>query len=61
MLSCAVEDDGFGFDPDDRPGLAEGHFGLQGVEERVDELGGELSIRSRKGEGTRVAFRIRAE
>ena len=61
MLSCAVEDDGFGFDLDDRPGLAEGHFGLQGVEERVDELGGELSIRSRKGEGTRVAFRIRAE
>ena len=61
MLSCAVEDDGFGFDPDDRPGLAEGHFGLQGVEERVDELGGELSIRSRKGEGTRVSFRIRAE
>ena len=53
MLSCAVEDDGFGFDPDDRPGLAEGHF--------VDELGGELSIRSRKGEGTRVSFRIRAE
>ena len=61
MLSCAVEDDGFGFDPDDRPGLAEGHFGLQGVEERVDELGGELAIRSRKGEGTRVSFRIRAE
>ncbi len=61
MLSCSVEDDGCGFDPDDRPGLAEGHFGLQGVEERIDELGGELSIRSRIGAGSTISFRIRAE
>ena len=57
-LSCSVEDDGRGFDPDARPGLAEGHFGLQGVEERIAELGGELSIRSRPGEGTNVSFRL---
>ncbi len=61
MLSCSVEDDGCGFDPDNRPGLAEGHFGLQGVEERIDELGGELSIRSRIGSGSAISFRIRAE
>lgn len=61
LLRCTVSDDGCGFDPDDRPGMAEGHFGLQGIEERIDELGGELSIRSRRGGGTTVSFRIPAE
>ena len=57
-LAGSVEDDGCGFDSKSRPGVAEGHFGLQGVEERLDELGGELSIESRLGEGTKVSFRI---
>lgn len=61
MLFCSVSDNGCGFDPDNRPGLADGHFGLQGIEERIDELDGELKIESRRHEGTRAAFRIRAE
>ena len=61
MLRCTVSDDGCGFDPDDRPGMAEGHFGLQGIEERIDELGGELDIHGGRGEGARISFRIPAE
>lgn len=61
VLFCSVTDNGCGFDPDDHPGLSEGHFGLQGIEERIDELDGKLSIESRRGEGSRVSFSIRAE
>ena len=61
ILRFSVTDDGRGFDPDRRPGLNEGHFGLQGVEERVSELGGEMKITSSPGKGTRVAIWIRSE
>ena len=49
-----VRDDGAGFSADDgvTPG---GHFGLLGIRERVDKLGGNLQIDSQPGEGTRLA------
>jgi len=50
-----VVDDGVGFDPD-QP--YPGHLGLVSMRERVAELGGELIIRSRPGDGTRVYMRI---
>jgi len=50
-----VVDDGVGFDPD-QP--YPGHLGLVSMRERVAELGGELTIRSRPGDGTRVYMRI---
>jgi signal transduction histidine kinase len=40
---------------DDLPG---DHFGLQGVRERVDKLGGVLRINSRPGEGTQLAVTV---
>jgi signal transduction histidine kinase len=54
----AVEDDGRGFDPDDvnRPG--EEHLGIAGMQERVRLLGGQFTIDSRPGGGTRVHIRI---
>ena len=55
-LDLRVQDDGLGFDPDSRPGTAEGHFGLQGVAERVRRLDGELRIDSRIGGGTDVTL-----
>lgn len=61
ILRFSVTDDGRGFDPENRPGLAEGHFGLQGIEERVDELGGGMEITSNPGKGTKVAIWIRSE
>ncbi|MBR2839321.1 MAG: sensor histidine kinase [Kiritimatiellae bacterium] len=51
-LSFTVADDGVGFDPAQRPGLSEGHFGLQGVTERIVRLGGTFEITSSPGHGT---------
>ena len=53
-ISFAVTDDGCGFDPDDCPGLAQGHFGLDGIRERVEKLNGEMKVSSAPGRGTRI-------
>jgi signal transduction histidine kinase len=50
-----INDDGVGFDPVAAKGLlSEGHFGLAGMRERVEMVGGHLSIDSAPGEGTTV-------
>ena len=54
-LLFSVRDDGGGFDPSAVPGIAEGHFGLQGVRERIRLLHGKVSIASETGKGTRVS------
>ena len=51
-LSFSVRDDGCGFDPAACDGPAEGHFGLEGVRERVRRLNGAFTISSRPGRGT---------
>lgn len=53
-LVLSVEDDGCGFDPARRPGTDEGHFGLQGIEDRIRKMSGRLTIDSRPGTGTRI-------
>ena len=53
-LLFSVRDDGEGFDAATAPGIAEGHFGLQGIRERLRLLGGELTVESRPHEGTRA-------
>ena len=53
-LKFSVTDDGCGFDPAASPGADEGHFGLQGVRERVDSFGGEITIESAPGKGTKA-------
>lgn len=55
-LLLTVDDDGVGFTPPDRPSdlALDGHFGLLGMYERVQRLGGHLSIRSAPGEGTTI-------
>ena len=54
----SVRDDGSGFDPDVHPGPSQGHFGLQGVKERVNRLGGKLEIESVPGKGTHVKVEL---
>ena len=49
-MRVTVSDDGRGFDP----GAMTAGFGLTGMRERVELLGGELSLASAPGEGTTV-------
>lgn len=55
-LLFSVTDNGCGFDPKAAPGIAQGHFGIQGVSERVQQLHGTLAIESAPGAG--ASFRI---
>ena len=59
-IRFSVTDDGVGFDPDDCLGIADGHFGLQGIRERVRQLQGTLEIKSAPNAGTRVVITINA-
>ena len=49
--TLVVEDDGVGFDP---YGSYPGHYGLQSMRERVERVGGRLTIESTAGHGVRV-------
>jgi signal transduction histidine kinase len=54
-----INDDGVGFDPAAAGRLlSEGHFGLVGMRERVEMVGGHLSIDSSPGQGTTVAVEM---
>ncbi len=60
-LLIAISDDGVGFDEALlSASRRRGHFGTQGMTERVERLGGEMTLRSRLGEGTRVVLSIPA-
>jgi two-component system sensor histidine kinase UhpB len=52
-LTIEIEDDGRGFDLERSEG-----FGLSGMRERVEGLGGVFRIESRPGHGTRIAVSI---
>ena len=58
LLKFSVSDDGRGFDPESAPSIDQGHFGLQGIRERVDTFGGSISIDSSPGRGTRVGVTV---
>ena len=60
-LMLSVRDDGSGFDPDNHPGMAEGHFGLQGIRERVKRCDGTVAIESVPGKGTRVTVSLKRQ
>ena len=57
-LRFSVRDNGCGFDPEHVPGIDDGHFGLQGIRERIDHLEGEISIDSDPGHGTKVTVAL---
>jgi signal transduction histidine kinase/ligand-binding sensor domain-containing protein len=53
-LKLTVRDDGCGFEPDGVFSTLDGHFGLLGMRERAQRLGGELRLESAPGRGTKV-------
>jgi len=58
-IALAIIDNGIGFDPDEKVG--EGGFGLVSMQERIEKLGGELTILSAPGEGTQVKACVNLE
>lgn len=58
-LMFSVSDNGIGFDPKNCPGMEQGHFGIQGIRERIDVLEGEMSILSKAGCGTKTTIAIK--
>jgi signal transduction histidine kinase len=55
-IRAFVEDDGFGFDPDQIP--ASGGVGVLAMRERAELLGGTLDIHSQIGKGTHLDFAL---
>jgi signal transduction histidine kinase len=56
-LNLRIEDDGRGFDPEGAFASAGGHFGLIGMRERAQRVGGEFRLESHPGEGTVIELR----
>ena len=59
-LLFSVSDDGRGFDPANHPGVNEGHFGLDGIRDRVSRFDGTLEIESAPGRGATIRISMTA-
>jgi signal transduction histidine kinase/ligand-binding sensor domain-containing protein len=57
-LRLRIEDNGRGFEQQDVFSSLGGHFGLLGMRERAERLGGELRLESRPGVGTEVEVTV---
>ena len=57
-LLFSVRDNGLGFDPNNHPGVRQGHFGLQGIRERIQSYEGTFIIESSPGHGVRAAIAL---
>ncbi|HZT22457.1 MAG TPA: ATP-binding protein [Verrucomicrobiae bacterium] len=53
-----IQDDGQGFIPEHCPGPKDGHFGLLGIRERTERLGGQVQIASAPGAGATIRVEI---
>ena len=59
QLHISVVDDGTGFDPATAADSDNGHFGLDGIRERLHNHNGELAIESTPGKGTTVSISLK--
>jgi signal transduction histidine kinase len=55
-VRLSINDNGRGFNPNDQ--IADGHFGLIGMRERAEQIGGVLTIESGRETGTRIAVDV---
>jgi signal transduction histidine kinase len=61
MFRLRIRDDGKGIDLDERARAERiGHWGLKGMRERAEHLGGELEVWSEPGAGTEIELRVPA-
>lgn len=59
QLLFSVKDNGIGFDVKTAPGIEQGHFGLQGVRERVSLMQGSVTVTSSSDRGTKISIAVR--
>jgi signal transduction histidine kinase len=59
ILNLTVIDDGCGFQTEDAFASMGGHFGLIGIRERAERIGGEFRLESRPDSGTEVEVSVR--
>jgi two-component system sensor histidine kinase DegS len=55
-VRAIIKDDGIGFNV--KKSQKEGHFGLQGMQERLDMIGGKMTIHSKPENGTEIIIII---
>jgi len=58
VVVMQIQDNGRGFAPDTCAGPRDGHFGLLGIRERTERLGGRVVITSSPGNGSVVRVEI---
>ena len=59
-VSFSVTDDGQGFVPETAPGPEQGHFGLLGIRERIEDFNGSLKIASAPNLGAKFTVTLTA-
>ncbi len=57
-IRMSVQDDGCGFEPGEALPQTGGHFGLIGMRERTERLGGKFAVRSTPGKGTELCVDV---
>jgi len=57
-LLLSVQDDGSGFDTENIIPLGVGHYGLTGMRERAERIGGRLTLKSQLGQGTHLLVEV---
>jgi signal transduction histidine kinase len=57
-VAMQIEDDGCGFDPEEILAVPGTHFGILGMRERIEHLGGSFSLQSSPGHGARLEVTV---
>ena len=57
-VTVRVRDDGRGFVPGQQPGAADGHFGIEGMRDRVSRIGGRWMVESQVGAGATITATV---